>query len=522
MATSDGTYMTALSKNAKDISFSKGEFQLVEHSSGLGWRLDEVNQQLLLGHHNGSFLIDGNRATQLTKGTGSWLFLPTSSVLPATYILTGTYSGLSMLEYSDNQFQSKGEVKGMYESLRFLALDNQQAIWASHPYRGVYRIYLEPGNKSYTYELFTEQHGLPSTFRNSVFRIRNRVVFATEKGVYEYDAEKQKFIRSPFLYDALGDIAIQYLNEDRDGNIWFCSGKKIGVTSIPAPGKKAVVTYFPELTRKVLSGFENIYAFDRENIFIASNSGVIHLNYEKYIAASAKPGILLTQAKSFGKTDSLIFGGYYKQLTDTSYEQQHNKPQSFAKSNNSFRFEFSSPSFGLQNNIEYRYYLQGYESDWSTPTTKTEKEYTNLPEGEYVFKVKAFDNLGNESHTISYNFIVLPAWYKTTWAYFLYAFLLLSCIFILYQWQKKKFILQQERFEAEQKRLKYIHHLEVEKNEKEIIKLQNDKLVNDMIYKNKELADVSMHLVERSDALIKVKDELQRLHKKTGGNHDVK
>jgi FixJ family two-component response regulator len=30
-----------------------------------------------------------------------------------------------------------------------------------------------------------------------------------------------------------------------------------------------------------------------------------------------------------------------------------------------------------------------------------------------------------------------------------------------------------------------------------------------------------MHLVERSDALIKVKDELQRLHKKTGGNHDV-
>ena len=33
---------------------------------------------------------------------------------------------------------------------------------------------------------------------------------------------------------------------------------------------------------------------------------------------------------------------------------------------------------------------------------------------------------------------------------------------------------------------------------------------------------MSMHLVERSDALVKVKDELQQLYKKTGGNHDVK
>ncbi len=62
----------------------------------------------------------------------------------------------------------------------------------------------------------------------------------------------------------------------------------------------------------------------------------------------------------------------------------------------------------------------------------------------------------------------------------------------------------------------------MEKNEKEIIKLQNEKLANEVIYKNKELADVSMHLVERSDALLKVKDELQRLYKKTGENHDIK
>jgi ligand-binding sensor domain-containing protein len=522
VATSDGTYMAPVSNTAKDLSFSKGEFSLIEHSHGQGWRLDEVNQRLLLGHHNGSFLIEGKNATQLTKGVGSWLFLPTSSVLPAQHILTGTYAGLSMLEFDKDKFYNKGEIKGMYESLRFMAIDNEDVIWASHPYRGVYRISLGADRQAYTHELFTDQHGLPSTFRNSVFRIQNRVVFATEKGVYEFDPAIKKFIPSPFLYHTLGEIPIQYLNEDKDGNIWFCSGKKIGVAGFRGAGKNAVITYFPELTGKILSGFENIYPFDSRNIFIASNSGVIHLNYEKYIAASARPGILLTQAKSFGETDSLVFGGYYGQESDTAYQQDHNKTLSFANNNNSFRFEFSSPSYSLQNNISYRFYLQGYENDWSAPTTKTEKEYTNLPEGEYVFKVKAFDNLGNESETISYHFIVRPPWYKTIWAYLLYALVAATVIHLLYRWQKRKFILQQQRFEEEQKRLKYIHQLEVEKNEKEIIKLQNEKLISEMVFKNKELADVSMHLVERSDALIKVKDELQRLHKKTGGNHDVK
>jgi flagellar biogenesis protein FliO len=136
--------------------------------------------------------------------------------------------------------------------------------------------------------------------------------------------------------------------------------------------------------------------------------------------------------------------------------------------------------------------------------------------------VKAYDNLGNESEPVSYSFVIKPAWYKTIWAYLFYVALFLALIYLVYKWQIRKFTRQQLRFEEEQKRLQYIHQLEVEKNEKEIIQLQNEKLVNEVIYKNKELADVSMHLVERSDALIKVKDELQRLHKKTGGNHDVK
>ncbi|MFL5811212.1 MAG: triple tyrosine motif-containing protein, partial [Flavisolibacter sp.] len=199
-----------------------------------------------------------------------------------------------------------------------------------------------------------------------------------------------------------------------------------------------------------------------------------------------------------------------------------NKKLDFSSANNSFHFEFSSPVFGLQSNIEYSYRLKGYDRQWSAHTSKTEKEYTNLPDGDYTFQVKAYDNLGNESEVVNYSFVINPPWYKSTWAYLFYLLALAAIVYVVNRWQKRKFLLQQLQFEEEQKRLKYIHQLEVEKNEKEIIQLQNEKLINEMVYKNKELADVSMHLMERSDALIKVKDELQQLHKKTGGNHDVK
>jgi ligand-binding sensor domain-containing protein len=522
IATSDGAYFAPLSQSSKDLSFSKADFIKIKNSGGQSWRLDEINNELLMGHHNGSFLIRQNEAVQLTAGSGAWIFLPTSSVFPAKNILTGTYGGLTMLEYSDNKFSNLGELSGMHESLRFMAIDNDNSVWASHPYRGVYKMMLASDGRSFTYELFTEKDGLPSTFRNNVFRLKNRVVFATEKGVYEFDAGKKRFEKSPLLFGVFGSTMVQYLNEDEDGNIWFCAGKKIGVVSFTNDKHLPVLTYFPELVGKILAGFENIYPYNKENIFIASNIGIIHLNYKKYINGNVKPDILLTQVKMSGKSDSLVFGGYSQHSYDSLSTPMGNAGLRFPNSNNSFHFEFSSPAFGIQNSIHYSYQLKGYDRGWSVPTTKTEKEYTNLPEGRYTFVVKAYDNLGNESEAVSYSFVIDPAWYKTAWAYFIYVVLLLAFIYVVNRWQKRKFSRQQLRFEEEQKRLKYIHQLEMEKNEKEIIQLQNEKLINEVIYKNKELADVSMHLVERSDALIKVKDELQRLHKKTGGNHDVK
>ncbi len=84
---------------------------------------------------------------------------------------------------------------------------------------------------------------------------------------------------------------------------------------------------------------------------------------------------------------------------------------------------------------------------------------------------------------------------------------------MLYRWQKNKFIIQQQRYEEKQKRLRDIHQLELEKSEKEIVKLRNEKLEAEIDHKNKEMASATMHLVKKGELITKVKDELQRLNK---------
>ncbi|HET7115913.1 MAG TPA: two-component regulator propeller domain-containing protein, partial [Hanamia sp.] len=362
IGTSDGAYSAPLYDYNKDYSFSRSDFTFIKNSSGEVWKIEEVNRHLLLGHNEGSFIIQNEASIPLAKGTGTWLFTPMSSVTPAKNILVGTYTGLKMLEYEDGHFIDKGKINGLYESFRFLTIDNDNTIWASHPYRGIYQLHLSPDNKSFTYHLFTERDGLPSTLENYVFKIKNKVVFATSKGVYEFNPSTNTFSPSPFLSPVFHDMDIRYLKEDDDGDIWFCSGKKIGVVVFnnSTPAKPFKITWFPELTGQILSGFENIYPYNKENIFISSEKGIIHLNYLKYAAKNLQIKVLLGKVIAIGKKDSLIFGGYFHQGSKPISTQNENEIFHLPNRYNSFHFEYSSPNYGLQKNIEYSYQLKGY------------------------------------------------------------------------------------------------------------------------------------------------------------------
>ena len=55
-----------------------------------------------------------------------------------------------------------------------------------------------------------------------------------------------------------------------------------------------------------------------------------------------------------------------------------------------------SDNVTLTTNLVYATYLEGYDSGWSTFSSSTTKSYSNLPNGPYIFHVKARDEMGNE------------------------------------------------------------------------------------------------------------------------------
>jgi hypothetical protein len=63
----------------------------------------------------------------------------------------------------------------------------------------------------------------------------------------------------------------------------------------------------------------------------------------------------------------------------------------------------------------------------------------------------------------------------------------------------------------EQKKLLYIHELELSKTESEIVRLNNEKLESDIDFKNSELASSAMHLVKKGELLSKIKVELTQI-----------
>lgn len=502
IGTSNGLYSVGLDPFVKDMSTVQGNFSEVENTKGRVWSLVEMEGKLLMGHQDGAFVVKNNRATPVLTRHGVWGFVG----LSPEKIIAGTYTGLQGIKFEDDEFKETGKINDLYESLPRIVPDSGHTIWASHPYRGVFKNPITGPHKHYGVA-----EGLPSNLNNFIHLIRHKIVAATEKGVYEYAAGQDRFVPSAFFQPVFHDSPVEYLTEDKTGNIWFVSNQRVGVIDFSKRRGKIPysVIYFPELSDQTVKGGAFIFPYDRENVFIGGNSGAFHLNYSRYIQDSNVLVVLISGVKAIAEKDSLIYGGYGAVGgTAIAGGAEAGTPVRLPNHWNSFHFEYCSPFYAQQDNVEFSYRLSGFDEEWSEWARRTEKDYTNLPYGKYSFSVRARDNLGTVSAPVVYSFIVNPAWYQTIWAYIVYLLLFGGLIYAVRKALRRRLALHQKKFEAEQERQRYLHSLELDRKEKGLIALQNAKLEGELQFKDKELATVTMHLVERGGILLSIKEEL--------------
>jgi ligand-binding sensor domain-containing protein len=504
VGTSNGLFSAPIGNNS-DISFARGDFSAVAGTSGQVWNLAEINNKLFLAHHEGAFTINENQSELISKINGFWNFQAMSN----TQLVAGNYKGLAYLNQKGNDFEISNVSSKFTQTSRFVAIDDATNLWVSHPFHGVYKV-PKDSNINEVIKIYNEKNGLPSGLNNHIYKIKDEILVATEKGIYVYNVPKDIFEPSTYYQELLGTQSIRYLKADKEGNLWFIHEKILGVVDMSA--KTPHIIYIPELNNKILSGFEFVYPVDEGNIFIGGENGLYNLNFKKYKKTNYDLKVHLSEVSISGSNDSLLFGGYFNNINEKQEQQKENFPK-IAHSWQLIHFEFSTPIFGTKKNLEYSYRLKGLETNWSKWSNKTEKDYTNLPAGKYVFEIKVRDNLEEESEQISYTFTILPPWYLSQLAYVVYLLCIILIIFLIIKWQGNKFLVQQIKYEDEQNQLNYLKQLEIDKAQNMLTKIKNEKLQVEIDSKNSELINFTMHLVQKGELLSNLKSHMSKVTK---------
>ncbi len=502
LGTSNGLYSTAAGGNA-DISFSRDYIKPVANTAGQVWSVTVAANRLLVGHNEGAFRVQGQTAQKLSDSKGFWNFFSYKQENGGDVLVAGTYGGLSFLDYR-GKTAAPAITPVYFESSRFLVIDGKGGIWVAHPYKGLF--YVPAGYPAAgKIRLYDQAKGIASI--SFVCALKGKVVATTASGIVEYNERADRFVPSAYYKHLFGTPGVRYIKEDGEGNLWFVTGKRVGVVDFSHPGQPVVV-YIPELDNRIVSGFEFIYPLNRENVLVGGEQGFFHINYASYRSNAAPLAVQVRQVRLTGRKDSLLYGGGAPVAATERPVLKY--------TGNALHFEYAAPFFAQQASVQYAVMLEGFDRGWSPWTARNEKDYTNLPPGRFVFRVKARNNLGRESNVATYAFEILPPWYRSLPALLAYVLAFIVFNYVFYRWLQQKFRRQREAHRREQEQLQYLHRLERDQQEKEIVKLKNEKLEAEIALKNAELASQSLHLVQKGDVISRVKEDLVRQLRSSG------
>ena len=115
-----------------------------------------------------------------------------------------------------------------------------------------------------------------------------------------------------------------------------------------------------------------------------------------------------------------------------------------------FAFEFSTLRYQQTDKVKYAYQLEGLNEEWvETDAQNRRITFTGVPHGNYTFKAKAANDLGEWGEEISVPIVIRPPWWKTWWAQTLWLSLAVTALLSIYFIRVRSLKYQQEKLEAE-------------------------------------------------------------------------
>lgn len=303
---------------------------------------------------------------------------------------------------------------------------------------------------------------ISNDFINDIYEDHNgKIWIGTEGGLDVFDREEGVFKSANIKNGNNVDVVVSLL-EDNEGRIWYAHWKGITVFD---PTNYAIVNEYDRKDRIQGGFFYNGVSLKDTlgNLYFGGSDGFNIIYPEKLNKNPFQPKVNLRYFRLFNEIvninesyqDNVILEKPLSK-TDKIY-LKHNQ--------NSISLEFSALHFSAPEKNKYAYRMKGFEEDWEyTDANRRYANYTNLPDGNYVFEVKASNGDGVWSDEITQLAVeIYPPWYKTWYANIGYIVAVLAMLYFF-----RRFIII---------RTNYINDIKLERiNRENIEKLNKAKL----------------------------------------------
>ncbi|MDO7854307.1 hybrid sensor histidine kinase/response regulator transcription factor [Hymenobacter convexus] len=225
------------------------------------------------------------------------------------------------------------------------------------------------------------------------------------EGIFTYDpAQPADGLHPVPLHDAPGvHINNPYFVQcDAAGAVWLGTTRGL-VRYQPATGQQAFFGYEEGFIGQE-TGINAVLAEPNGTLWAGTVAGLM-----RYLPTDARPNRVppyphLTGLRLFMRDTALLPGAVL--------------PHQF----NHLTFGYGAVSLTNPGRVRYQYRLAGFENQWSGPLAARSATYTNLPPGHYRFELRAANESGVWSpRPMTYSFSIRPPWWRTWWAYLLYA-----------------------------------------------------------------------------------------------------
>lgn len=324
---------------------------------------------------------------------------------------------------------------------------------------------------------------------------QSQIWIATTTALYLYSKipEKLQKFTPPRASNSVSENANYFncIQEDGNGNVWI--GLYYGgMAGYSLKNKDFFVTYTTQdgLPNNNVVG---IILDLNKNLWISTSNGLskydpISKQFQNYTHADGLAADEFNYNSAFINKKGEVFFGGYKGLTfflpsEIEKNNQHspitftklllfNTPVQiggkdgilredmpytdkliFTNGQNLFTIQFALLNYIKSDKNKYAYKLEGINNDWIMTTTP-EASYTNLPAGNYQLLVKGANNDGVWSNTISMHITILPPFYKTWWAFCIYAVIIFFIIFLITRFFYLRTLLVKDE-ELHQKKLNF-------------------------------------------------------------------